>query len=329
MSSFHQPVWNHLEKPELGFMRTFSNAIYNNETKHPGHLPDLRYCQTILVGSDYGGQHNGGQHNGVRYQSLSFILADLERCGTWEHLRRNVRAEYLADGRRISYKTLSDKNRRKALYPFLEAANAIPGVVITILIDRNIRSLFREEGSFTLDEPEKSLFVGWRPDVIEKSLRIVHMLSFFLAGLTAPGQDVMWFTDQDEIAPNEQRLRQLVNLFANISSHYLAHDLGHLRIGTAMSDSGTRELEDLLAIPDLVAGCLTDILTAFKRDETFPKEGAFLTPKQDVPEKTKEIANWFADHTQRLKRVVYVLDEEPETKHLRSTVMHFWGTRDL
>jgi hypothetical protein len=85
-------------------------------------------------------------------------------------------------------------------------------------------------------------------------LRVVHIVSFFLAGLSRAHQNVIWITDEDEIAANDNRMRELTNLFGNISSHYLPHSMGHFRCGTMKSDDGSRQLEDLASIPDLVAG---------------------------------------------------------------------------
>src|SRR6478609_1558607 len=39
-----------------------------------------------------------------------------------------------------------------------------------------------------------------------------HFAGLLLRGLSGPGQDVWWFTDQDEIVANEQRLRSFVSL---------------------------------------------------------------------------------------------------------------------
>lgn len=150
-------------------------------------------------------------------------------------------------------------------------------------------------------------------------------MSFFLAGLSAPDQDVFWFTDEDDIVANELRLRQLVNVFGRISSHYLTHNLRHLRIATSRSDTGRRDIEDLLAIADLAAGSLQEIV----KKQGVPNGSFWLPRPTELVAKAKTIMDWFSDGTAPLKRLVYVLDEDQTAKKLRITSMKFHGTNDL
>ena len=73
---------------------------------------------------------------------------------------------------------------------------------------------------------------------------------------------MFWFSDEDEIAANPQRLTLLTKLWANVISNYTVHSLRHLKCGTTGSDDGSNEIEDFAAIPDLVAGALSDLLTS-------------------------------------------------------------------
>jgi hypothetical protein len=93
---------------------------------------------------------------------------------------------------------------------------------------------------------------------LDKAFFAVHVLGVLLAGLAAPGQNVMWFTDEDSIAANDDRVRELTQLFAWISSQYLTFNLGHCRCGTSKCDDGSRQIEDFLAIPDMIAGALAE-----------------------------------------------------------------------
>lgn len=154
---------------------------------------------------------------------------DLAKCADWEKARRSVRSRWLADGRGVSYKTLRDRQQEQALLPLLEAADSIPGLLLTVLVDRDIENLFR------LTEEERTeenlgIFVGWPRGSLEKLLRVVHLLSLLVAGLSRPEQNLVWITDEDEIAANESRLHELVTAFSNVASHYLPHTLGHLRV---------------------------------------------------------------------------------------------------
>jgi len=313
-------IWRHLDNPALGMMNVFSDIIRREETSNAGLLTDLRGTPTVFVASDY-----GGMHAGASYQSMSFIFLNPESLHAWDTTRCALRDRLKLGSRRLSYKALNDVRRRRALLPFLEVANLIPGILVSVLIDRSVQTAFERDDPFEQEALRSQLFPGWSAPVVERALRVVHLVSFFLAGLTAPGQDVLWITDEDDIAANEARLRQLVDVFARVSSHYLPHDLRHLRIGTARSDTGRRDLEDVLAIADLAAGALQETVKA----QGVPSGGFWLPPPTRIQAKTRSILDWFSDGTAALKRLVYVVDEVPDSGKLRITSMKFNGTNDL
>jgi hypothetical protein len=324
MSSVIRPRnWKHLDDPRLGLMNGLSEMIRDDEIKFPGLLPDLRRGRAIFVSSDYSGQ--GGQR---LFEALSFLLADYELCGAWETMRLLVRSQYLSDGRRISYKTLRDGKRRRALLPFLNAADNIPGLMLTILIDRRIRSLFSETGKLGMDQPLLRDYAHWPGGVLEKALRVAHFVGLFVAGLSSRHQDLWWLTDEDDIVANEQRLREFVNLFGGISSQYLKHEMGHCRIGTTKLDKGKRNWEDLASIPDLVAGALCEVITECHKRDTIPGGEIMHTPPDDLSSKANEIMNWFSDNTQPLKRAVYLIRESTTSGGLILTGLRFHGTRE-
>ena len=313
-------VWRHLDNPALGPMNILSDIIRREEISRTNLLTDLRGTPTIFVASDY-----GGMHAGASFQSLSFVFVNPENLLPWDVSRCALRDRLRLGARRISYKALNDGKRRRALFPFLEAANLIPGILVNVLIDRGVETTFESKDPIELELARSDLFPGWSPVIVERALRVVHLVSFFLGGLSAPGQDVLWITDEDDIVANETRLRQLVAVFARISSHYLPHNLRHLRIGTARSDTGRRDLEDLLAIADLAAGALQEMV----KQQGVPIGAFWLPSPTDLPAKTRSILDWFSDETTFLKRLVYVLDEDPDSGKLRITSMKFHGTNDL
>lgn len=294
------------------------------ELRHPDFLPDLRKGPVIFIGSDYSGQHDLAE-----YETFTFLFADLENCIRWGKLRCDFRKEFLRDGRRISYKGLNDKKRRKALLPFLYAANSIPGLVVTILVDKTIEVLFEPiENAELWDSPLKD-YKHWKRPVFEKLLRIIHFASLFLSGMSRPYQNVMWITDEDEIVPNDERLREAVNLFGVICSQYLNHTLGHFRWGTTKLDSEARQLEDLVSVADLVAGSLSSVLTNYKKQGSVPKSELIVPPPQNLPRKTKDVMDWFSDNTQILKRVVYLIEPSQGQTGFNLKHLRFHGSNDV
>jgi hypothetical protein len=208
----------------------------------------------------------------------------------------------------MSFKDLRDRRRKDALTPFLEAANTIQGISFTLAIDVAIPSLFDGPAPLNLENPEFAAFREWSPATLEKAFRVVHTLSFLMAGLLREGQDVVWFTDEDAIAANSTRLTLLTKLLALISSSYLTFSLGHLRCATTHSDDGTRSIEDLVSVPDVVAGAISEQLGLEHDDPSVPTGTAFWLYRGGFSEKTTLITSWLMDTRFPLKRLFARLD---------------------
>jgi hypothetical protein len=159
----------------------------------------------LFVASDYGGAHRQSS-----YEIYSILLSDLKHCDAWQRAREGIRAEFLADGRRMSYKGLNDGHRREALVPFLAAADKIPGMCVSLAVSKSVNTLFQRDDSPI--NPELSDCLAWSGSLFERVLRIVHLVSFCIAGISRPDQDVLWFSDEDEIAANTETLKLLTKV---------------------------------------------------------------------------------------------------------------------
>src|SRR5581483_5687011 len=82
----------------------------------------------LLVGSDYGGDHKKS-----RYNTYAFLVVG-DRPSRWLSLQREIRQRHFTDSRRISFKRLSDPQRRAALVPFLQAAHELPGHLVAFVV---------------------------------------------------------------------------------------------------------------------------------------------------------------------------------------------------
>lgn len=315
--------WFHEHEAHLGAMNTLSATIASLERKHPDRIPSLRGQPTLLIGSDY-----SGFHRGAAFEVTSLVITNFESLGPWDEHRMHVRKRYLPELRRMSYKALNDGHRRAALLPFLEVANLIPGLLLTVAIDKNVPTIFSSEDADASKQARSHpLFEGWKTAPIERAMRAIHFASLLLRGLSCAGQDLWWFTDQDEIVANEQRLSSFVSLMANVSSHYLSHSLRHMRIGTTASDTGRRDIEDFVAIPDFAAGALQEVLNPCYARGLLDARSILVPTGQELVPKARRIVDWFADNTQLLRRLTFIIDEPTEGKP-RITSLRFHGSRD-
>lgn len=309
--------WRLGPRPELGLLDKLSGMLSAAGAQRPSRLPDFSHSESLLAASDY-----SGQHAGAPYEAYSILLVDLAGCAKWEASRSKIRSRWLRDGRRLSYKSLRDRQQERALMPFLEAADSIPGIVLTVLVDRDIDNLFRLAEEERTSE-DLGTCAAWPRVSLEKLLRVVHLLSLLVAGLSCPRQNLVWITDQDEIAANDDRLQQLLTAFTNVASHYLSHSLGHLRVGTTDSDTGTRDLEDIVAIADLSAGAAADSLGRYRGVRGWPAATGIVVPAAaGTPGKATMIMSWYArDSDSGLKRFVYLIDQDADSGKRRVSAL--------
>jgi hypothetical protein len=293
--------WTHSEGRGLGPFDAISAALAADVAQGKTLLPNLRAGTTLFLTSDYGGSHGRATH-----ETYSFLFSDPTSMGRWHAQRTSIRGTQFGHRRRMSYKGLGDGRKNRVLPEFLCAANQLPGLLASVVVSKRCGTLFEGGNS----SPEIVDMLGrWKPAVRERLLRILAFASFFLAGVSRSGQDVLWFTDEDDIAPNPQRLGDGARLFGHVASHFLSHDLRHLRFGTAKSDNGDLSLEDLLAVPDLVTGALADLWELKVRDGLEFSEHLVTSVPLNLPSKARRILSW---HGQRaglpLRTLIYFVE---------------------
>jgi len=298
LTTLSSGYWNKNVNPYWGITSSFDTVMRQLEIGQADLLPNLSSSPTLILTSDYGGQHKQATH-----ETFSFLLADLTRCGTWNRDRLSVRDSFFADNRRMSYKALNDKRRRSALLPFLAAANCIPGMLTTVIVSKDLGSLFK----LTKEEREQlpPPVAEWPRHVLQKLMFVVHLGAFLIAGLSSAGQNVLWFTDNDDFVANDQRVIDLTPLFAGIIGGYVGHRLGHFRLGTMKCDAGDLLIEDLAAIPDLVSGAACEI----PLKETLRTQRTIKVPlRERVPPKALAILHWMGQRRMPLKRLLVTID---------------------
>ncbi len=301
------------------------NRVFKTLDMHrPEALPSFDAATQILAGSDYGGQHPYSQ-----YESLAFVVADAMKLRPWDEARVRCRKAHLPDGRRMSFKSLNDKLRVAALPDFLSAADLIPGLLLVVLFDKQIGSIFdADEEQPEVPDEFKKLF-EWSERTQERMLRICHVMALVLAGLSRELQNVLWITDEDEIAANVERHTLFAKAFGNIASHYLEHRLGHVRVATTASDTGKRDLEDFVAIADLAAGAICHSRNAYGATGLSSVAGLVVPPSPGAPPKVDKLLDWFSNDATSLRRLVLSIDVVPSSRKLKVRHLDLVGSNSF
>lgn len=312
--------WTHLNRPEFGLMNQFSDLVASLDVNGQDRLPDLSRVDTILIGSDY-----SGDYAQCDYDVISFIIADIAHSQRWQMTRRRIRSSLATKGQRFAFKSLRDRRLLRLLPFFLAGADQIPGALVSILTNKRISSLFKITGRIGSSDSQIAEFPGWKPRVLERLLRVAHFVSLFLAGLSRPMQNVLWVTDEDAIVANEAKHREFVTIFGRIASHYLPHTLNKLRIATTASDTGKRDLEDFVAIPDLACGALSEVMTKYRRGEVCIGRNVITPPPPHVRPKTRQLMAWLADHRWPLKKLCFLIEPVEASTALTISSIQFHG----
>src|SRR6185369_2143739 len=291
-----QSSWRSPSEPLHPWVNTISRILSVQD------LPELG-GEVLYVVSDYGGNHQKS-----KYLTTSILLMDLGNSSEWELKRRDVRESHLRDGRRMSFKGLNDVHRRRALVPFLKAADSIHGICVTIAVHKSIRFLCTDKENWPSLMPSLKLQARWSNGAFENAMRLVHFVSLLVGGFSRKGQEVYWISDQDDFFANRIFSEDVAAMVSRFTSHYAKHPLAKLGVGTTDLDEGDRLEEDLAAIPDLAAGAVSDIATAIANASggRLPDGIAIEVPK--LSGKAELLTDWLADHGQRLKRPIISFD---------------------
>lgn len=297
--------WRQIKTPLFPWVRTVERILASYK------LPCLS-GPTIALMSDYGGEHRKSS-----YEVISILVLDSENTGQWEYMRREIRLKKLKDSRRMSFKNLGDQRRKQAFEPFLLAANSITGVCASFAIHKEVKFLCTNPKQFGEFIQQFKLEGGWNAKALDHLIRLVHFICLLIAGLSQPNQNVYWISDEGSFFANTPRCQDVTRLASYFTSYYVKHQLGELGIGTTQIDEADMRLEDLTAIPDLVAGAVADLATriATTYGGRIPLGLALSLPPK-LPPKVQVLVNWLTDDTQRLKRPIVVFDLA-ETHQLR------------
>jgi len=216
-------------------------------------LPALD-APSVWVGSDYSGEHRGS-----RFLMLGVLIGDAGDSPEWEARRSAIRKQYLGDGRRMSFKGLNDSQRRAALVPFLEAADAIRGISVVFAVDKRLRYFGGHQDLQQRLKERGIVLAKWKPHAFERMIVVTHLISVLLALVTKEGQSITWISDAGDAFATEAHQKDTARMMSTFSSLYIGHSLGRLSMGTTGLDEGDRFEEDFTAIPDLAAGAVGEL----------------------------------------------------------------------
>jgi hypothetical protein len=279
-----------------GFVKDVSEVIAIEAWKDPSLIPDLSRDETLFLFADYS---RGRGH----YKTYSFLAVGQSEIASFGANRKALREEFGMGDRRMSFKGLNDRVKLRALPAFLSLAGDLEGFVLTFAVSSSIPYMFAEQ--FLEVWPELGTF---KKPVLEDMLRIAHFgAQAVLIGFSSR-QNIFWFTDEDNIVANEAHQQQFGKLAESIIRRVLPdEEIGRIAFGRSGIDDGSLQLEDLVAIPDLVAGAVCETCDALS------EKGQCITPRialknSGVSRKADLICKWIGQTSGPLKQFGVTFD---------------------
>lgn len=257
----------------------------------------------LFVGSDY-----SGDHKGCRFATYAYLIVD-GRPASWITKQREIRARYLPNSRRMSFKRLGDPARLAALPPLLAAADTLNGHLVVLAVHKSVRLHPSRKSDVHAWNELLQLSGKWNHRALEAALRKAHFFSLIVAQWTRPAMDVTWISDQDESVANFARLDDSQKLAARLSTLYLPHKMHEFAMNTTEVDGPGREFEDLLAIPDLAAGMIAELSTALSKHPIWlDTDSENVLHEGEIKAKSELLADWFWNKGSKLRRTCIVMD---------------------
>jgi hypothetical protein len=316
------PIWRRIADEGAGFLFSLSESLAIVDWRYPGVLEPVT-DGTLVMASDYSGQHKLASH-----EAYSFVLTTSDALAKWERTRLEFRERWLPDGRRISFKQLSEPVRWRALVPFLEAAGTLRGNVVTFLIDRRIKT-FSSGGPAEIVKAMPDCFPpNTNLGTVEKMFRVAGFVALLTAGFRREQQRSFWISDHDEILETFDRREQF-----GLLAFYLTFGLTRWRNAADMEFATTAApgvppwSEDVATIADLIAGAccrLSSLLpTHTGRGGVWTR---FVRSERSQDRRATAIANWLASRPRELRQVLLRLELDVNGEP-RASAQFFAGTR--
>jgi hypothetical protein len=226
-------------------------------------LPDLRAYgnKSIAVFSDYSGEGPGN------YATYSVLVCGLNLVGPFRSSMEKIRQAHGLGDKEIAFKHFGKGQVLRSLPEYLAAFNnQVPGLLVTLAIHKQLRTIFYPQGRAPKDTLVKILrdqnLGSWKSSVAEKLLRVVHLAAFFVGLLAHDGQNIFWMTDHDEIAPNSLQHNNTIALFQSVLELYRRDGFKFPIVGGAVPFAERCvSMLDLLSVTDVVAGSVEQYMT--------------------------------------------------------------------
>lgn len=292
---------------EIPLVNTLNDSLKKLHRKKRLLLPDFSDCETMVVLSDYGG--DSGKDS---YKTYSFLFADFHSIATvFNCSMQSIRRKYFTEWpeKEIAFKQKTHPHIKKSLWEYLCAAdNGIHGLLVTLIIDHQIKGLFGDiKTNASLINEQSGL--EWKPKVLEKLVRVSTVIAYFLNLLGHTGQKLFWLTDDDSIIENEKKANMASQTIVNMTSIFKCpvffDKVGYGKCSDFRKEE-TGPFVDALSLTDIVGGSINRYLTRENK----------VGQDFEIEEQVDVVCKWLTQQGASLNRLSLLFRPDEKNKNI-------------
>lgn len=304
-----------LQKPNLSivtegqehpwFLQEFQRLLKADYDRNELILPNLMdNNESLAVFTDFGGDSPDSN-----YLTYTFLVCAWNQTDLFKDNMTKIRETYGLDNpfKEIAFKHFRYGPIQRALNDYLLSLNnLVNGLLLTVVIDKSIGSMFgvpahsaRKLAAKTLED---SGFGIWKPKVAEKIYIVVGFASYLVSLLSRQGQKVFWMTDHDAIAPSKEKFQNVLSLFNHHLNVFSKHGFGIIGGATPFKKKTVLTM-DLLSSADVVAGSIEQYYTRKSKNNG---------DKFKKPSPADNVLGWLSEQGIALKKrsIIYYKKED-------------------
>lgn len=301
MRASHRGHWTPLPKLDHWYDK-LSQEFQNIDSVIPSMFVEFP-SQLLGCASDYSGNQKNSD-----FHVLSYVWFDPNNIETWMRAVEALRKTLLGPYRTMSFKGLNDVVKKQTLFPFLSAADDLQGVLLSFAIHKNLDEFKIAPDDFEEISRSFPVSTNWGIKSFQDALRAISLFALGATGFSKNADQINWLTDNDVFTEPTARFNHLKTIVAQTLSNWKEEPFDLVVESSKNTSLPKDRAEDILSIPDLVAGSLATILTSHYRSSgTPPLAKSIFAIESSSVDKADNIFDWHCQRDGNLSKVVVIL----------------------
>lgn len=225
-------------------------------------MPSFWGAKAIGIFSDY-----SGDAPKAKAHTYSFLFADYGALEIFDQKVKEIRQKCgIPFNREIKFEQLRSGDMQRALPLLLRAADEIPGLLFSLVVDKRVPSVIG--GGEDIDTTLKAQLSGFGfrswdgKGQAERLARVLHSVGYWLGLLGRKDMKTFWMTDNDSILGKSDRPEEFKEAYLRALSLFNPPEFEIIGMAKSFAVDGNQPYHhELVSVADLVAGGLSAYFT--------------------------------------------------------------------